>query len=128
MANTNLEGVFRLLLRTAVAGKVPQEELPEVLYIITDMEFDACTENADVTNFEQAKEMFAEAGYRLPRIVFWNVQSRLQQQPVKMNEQGVMLVSGCSPSVFSMVVEDRITPYEYMEKVLGSERYTPIRV
>ena len=128
VANTNLEGVFRLLLRTAVAGKVPQEELPEVLYIITDMEFDACTENADVTNFEQAKAMFAEAGYRLPRIVFWNVQSRLQQQPVKMNEQGVMLVSGCSPSVFSMVVEDRITPYEYMEKVLGSERYAPIRV
>ena len=127
VANTNLEGVFRLLLRTAVAGKVPQEELPEVLYIITDMEFDACTENADVTNFEQAKEMFDEAGYRLPRIVFWNVQSRLQQQPVKMNEQGVMLVSGCSPSVFSMVVEDRITPYEYMEKVLGSERYAPIR-
>ena len=63
----------------------------------------------------------------MQRIVFWNVQSRLQQQPVKMNEQGVMLVSGCSPSVFSMVVEDRITPYEYMEKVLGSERYAPIR-
>ena len=127
VANTNLEGVFRLLLRAAVSGGVPQQEMPEVLYIITDMEFDACTENASVTNFEQAKKMFAEAGYRLPRIVFWNVQSRRQQQPVKMNEQGVMLVSGCSPSVFSMVVEDRITPYEYMEKVLASERYAAIQ-
>lgn len=127
MANTNLEGVFRLLLRAAVSGGVPQQEMPEVLYIITDMEFDACTENASVTNFEQAKKMFAEAGYRLPRIVFWNVQSRRQQQPVKMNEQGVMLVSGCSPGVFSMVVEDRITPYEYMEKVLASERYAAIQ-
>ena len=127
VANTNLEGVFRLLLRAAVSGGVPQQEMPEVLYIITDMEFDACTENASVTNFEQAKKMFAEAGYRLPRIVFWNVQSRRQQQPVKMNEQGVMLVFGCSPSVFSMVVEDRITPYEYMEKVLASERYAAIQ-
>ena len=127
VANTNLEGVFRLLLRAAVSGGVPQQEMPEALYIITDMEFDVCTEHADVTNFERAKQMFDEAGYRLPRIVFWNVQSRRRQQPVKMNEQGVMLVSGCSPSIFSLVVEDRITPYEYMEKVLASERYAAIQ-
>ena len=128
VANTNLEAVFRLLLRAAVKNRVPQEELPSVLYIITDMEFDACTVDADVTNFERAKELFAEAGYRLPRIVFWNVQSRSRQQPVRQNEQGVMLVSGCSPSIFSMVVDGRITPYEYMEQVLGSERYAAIEV
>ena len=127
-ANTNLEAVFCLLLHAAVKNRVPQEELPSVLYIITDMEFDACTVDADVTNFERAKELFAEAGYTLPRIVFWNVQSRSRQQPVTMNEQGVMLVSGCSPSIFSMVVDGRITPYEYMEQVLGSERYAAIEV
>lgn len=128
VANTNLEAVFRLLLRAAVKNRVPQEELPSVLYIITDMEFDACTVDAEVTNFERAKELFAEAGYALPRIVFWNVQSRSRQQPVTMNEQGVMLVSGCSPSIFSMTVDRRITPYEYMEQVLGSERYAAIEV
>ena len=128
VANTNLEAVFRLLLRAAVKNRVPQEELPSVLYIITDMEFDACTVDADVTNFERAQELFAEAGYALPRIVFWNVQSRRRQQPVKMNEQGVTLVSGCSPSIFSMVVDGRITPYEYMEQVLRSERYAAIEV
>ena len=127
-ANTNLEAVFCLLLHAAVKNRVPQEELPSVLYIITDMEFDACTVDADVTNFERAKELFAEAGYTLPRIVFWNVQSRSRQQPVRQNEQGVMLVSGCSPSIFSMVVDGRITPYEYMEQVLGSERYAAIEV
>ena len=128
VANTNLEAVFRLLLRAAVKNRVPQEELPSVLYIITDMEFDACTVDADVTNFERAKELFAEAGYTLPRIVFWNVQSRSRQQPVRQNEQGVTLVSGCSPSIFSMVVDGRITPYEYMEQVLRSERYAAIEV
>ena len=128
VANTNLEEVFRLLLRAAVKNRVPQEELPSVLYIITDMEFDTCTVDADVTNFERAQELFAEAGYALPRIVFWNVQSRRRQQPVKMNEQGVTLVSGCSPSIFSMTVDRRITPYEYMEQVLGSERYAAIEV
>ena len=79
-----------------------------------------------MTNFERAKELFADGGYELPRIVFWNVQSRSRQQPVKMNEQGVMLVSGCSPSIFSMIVERRITPYAYIAQVLGSERYTGI--
>ena len=128
VANTNLEAVFRLLLRAAVKNRVPQEELPSVLYIITDMEFDACTVDADVTNFERAKELFTEAGYTLPRIVFWNVQSRSRQQPVRQNEQGVTLVSGCSPSIFSMVVDGRITPYEYMEQVLRSERYAAIEV
>ena len=127
MANTNLERVFRLLLRTATANRLPQEELPAVLYIITDMEFDVCTEDADVTNFAWAKERFREAGYQLPRIVFWNVQSRRCQQPVKWNEQGVMLVSGCSPSIFSMAVGSRITPYGYMEHVLGGERYAGIK-
>ena len=126
VANTNLEAVFRLLLRAAVKNRVPQEELPSVLYIITDMEFDACTVDADVTNFERAQELFAEAGYALPRILFWNVQSRSRQQPVTMNEQGVMLVSGCSPSIFSMVVDGRITPYEYMKQVLCGERYAVI--
>jgi len=126
VANTNLEAVFHLLLRAAVKNRVPQEELPSVLYIITDMEFDACTVDADVTNFERAKELFAEVGYALPRIVFWNVQSRSRQQPVTMNEQGVMLVSGCSPSIFSMVVDGRITPYEYMKQVLCGERYAVI--
>lgn len=128
VANTNLEAVFRLLLRAAVKNRVPQEELPSVLYIITDMEFDAYTVDADMTNFERAKELFAEAGYTLPRIVFWNVQSRRCQQPITMNEQGVTLVSGCSPSIFSMVVDGRITPYEYMEQVLRSERYAAIEV
>ena len=54
--------------------------------------------------------------------------SRRCQQPVRQNEQGVTLVSGCSPSIFSMVVDGRITPYEYMEQVLDSERYAAIEV
>ncbi len=128
VANTNLEAVFRLLLNAALRHGVPQEELPAVLYIITDMEFDVCAVDADVTNFARAKEMFEAAGYRLPRVVFWNVQSRSRQQPVRQNEQGVMLVSGCSPSIFSMVVEERITPYEYMVQVLGGERYEAVTV
>lgn len=125
-ADTNIQAVFELILETAVKNGLSQEELPARLYIISDMEFNVCTQNADMTNFAYAKELFASHGYTLPELVFWNVASRHGHQPVSQNEQGVMLVSGCSPSVFGMVVEERITPYDYMMQVLGSERYAGI--
>ena len=105
---------------------MPQSELPSKLYIISDMEFDYCAENASLTNFENAKRRFEAAGYRLPQLVFWNVCSRNAQQPVTVNDRGVALVSGCSPRIFSMAVEGELDPYGYMLSVLGSERYAPI--
>ena len=126
VANTNLRKVFELILRAAVKNKVPQGQMPSTLYIISDMEFDCCAKGADITNFEYAKRLFAEAGYQLPRVVFWNVQSRNRQQPVTMNEQGVALVSGCSPRIFSMVTGGNLSPMSYMLEVLGAERYAKI--
>ena len=126
VANTNVRKVFELILRAAVKNKVPQSQMPSTLYIISDMEFDCCAKGADITNFEYAKRLFAEAGYQLPRVVFWNVQSRNRQQPVAMNEQGVALVSGCSPRIFSMVTGGNLSPMSYMLEVLGAERYAKI--
>ena len=126
VANTDLYRVFTLILQTAVRNKLPQKDLPSTLYIISDMEFDRCTENAGLTNFAYAKQTFAEHGYRLPKVVFWNVDSRNRQQPVRMNEQGVVLVSGCTPRIFSMMASGKLTPYELMLEVLGSERYASV--
>ncbi len=126
IANTNLEAVFDLILDAAVDNKVPQSELPAKLYIISDMEFDACVSGAKLTNLENAKRKFARYGYRLPQLVFWNVASRNQQQPVTINDRGVALVSGCSPRIFSMAMEGELDPYAFMLSVIGTERYAPI--
>lgn len=126
VANTNIQKVFELILYTAVAHHLPQSEMPETLYIISDMEFDYCTRDADMTNFDYAKKLYASHGYRLPQVVFWNVQSRQQQVPVKKNEQGVALVSGCSPRIFSMVMTNELDPYKYMMNIIGAERYEPV--
>jgi hypothetical protein len=126
VADTNLEAVFDLILKAAVRNKVPQEQLPATLYLISDMEFNYCVQNAGTSNFENAKAKFAAHGYQLPKIVFWNVQSRNTQQPVTMNEQGVALVSGCSPRIFSMVTNGNLSPVAYMLEVLGVERYANI--
>jgi hypothetical protein len=126
VADTNLESVFDMVLRTALKHRVPQHELPTKLIIISDMEFNQCVNNADATIFENAKTRFEVQGYKLPDIVFWNVASRNRQQPVTKNEQGVALVSGCTPRLFEMVASGTMNPYAFMLEVVESERYAKI--
>ena len=126
VANTNIKKVFELILNTAEKNSVPQDEMPKKLYIISDMEFDWCAVGSELTNFEYAKKLYESAGYKLPEIVFWNVDSRNTHQPVTRNEQGVALVSGCTPRLFSMVAGGNLDPYAFMLEVIESERYAMI--
>lgn len=126
VADTNIEAVFDIILKAAVANRVPQKELPAKLIIISDMEFNYCVQNASVTNFENAKAKFAAHGYRLPEVIFWNVASRNRQQPVTQNEQGVALISGVTPRIFSMVAGGELSPYKFMKEIINGERYAKI--
>lgn len=128
VANTNLEGVFNLILEAALAKNAKPCELPQSLYIISDMEFDRCTRSSNLTNFENAKTLFEEHGYKLPRVVFWNVESRNRQQPVTQNTQGVILVSGNSPRIFSLITSEKATPLSYMLEILNDKRYAQIKI
>lgn len=125
--NTNLQSVFNLMLKTAVDHSVTASEMPSKIFIVSDMEFDQCIEGG--TNFQSIKKKYEAAGYKLPTIVFWNVQSRNDQAPVTMNEKGVYLVSGCSPSIFEKAVKAQATtPLEMMLEVLNGPRYEPIKL
>ena len=126
VANTNIQKVFELILKTAIKNNLPESDLPSKIVIVSDMEFDYCAEGASLTNFVRAKKMFEDAGYKLPDVVFWNVASRNRQQPVTKNEQGVALVSGCTPRLFSMIASGTMNPYAFMLEVVESERYSRI--
>ena len=125
-ANTNIEAVFRLILTAAKIHQVPQEEMPSRIYIVSDMEFDYCAENASLTNFQNMEQMYRKAGYKLPEVVFWNVDSRNTQQPVTKNQQGVALVSGCTPRLFEMLAGGNLSPYACMMDILNRDRYKDI--
>lgn len=127
VANTNISAVFKLILDTAVKHKIPQEEMPTKLYVISDMEFDCCADDAELTNFEYAKKLFNDQGYNLPQIVFWNVCAHSKHYPVTMNESKVALVSGCSPKIFFIVTTGDFNPYSIMMDTLNSERYAAIK-
>lgn len=127
VANTDLEAVFRLLLGTAVKNALPQEEMPSRLYIISDMEFDYCIEGGnDQTLFEAMENMYRRYGYELPQVIFWNVNSRQSNVPVKYSQTGAALVSGFSPSVFDMVRDGDIDPETIMNSIIYSERYAKV--
>jgi hypothetical protein len=126
--DTNLEAVFDLVLNAAIKNKVPQSELPDSIFIISDMEFNACIRNGNMSNFASAQANFAAAGYTIPKIIFWNVDSRNMQSPVTKDEKGVYLVSGCSPSIFQKAVNaSATTPMEMMMEVLDNPRYAPVK-
>lgn len=125
IANTDLYEVFMLILITAVKNNLPQSELPELLYIISDMEFDMGV-NPDKTVFEDAKEKFEDYGYKLPQVIYWNVAARNEQYPVRMNEKGTALVSGASPMLFSHMMSHDLSPFTLMEQILNSDRYKKI--
>lgn len=127
IANTDLEAVFKLLLDTAVKNGLPQKDMPAKLFIISDMEFDYCVVGGnDDTLFREMKKMYAAAGYKLPDIVFWNVNSRSQNIPVSRSETGAALVSGASPAIFDMVIGGGLSPEKVMRDIIESERYAAI--
>ena len=123
--NTDIQKAFKAILDAALLNKATQEEMPSVLYIISDMEFDRATEENDQTNFEHAKSMFEAAGYKLPHVVFWNVDARNDQSPATMYDNNVTLISGSSQSTFRYAVEGK-TPIESMNDILNSDRYSKI--
>ena len=127
MANTNLEAVFNLILRTAVKNNVPAADMPSKLYIISDMQFDYCIIGGnDEPMFREMRKLYEKNGYKLPEIIFWNVNARCDAIPVNRSETGSALVSGYTPAVFDMVMSGDCSPEAVMDNILGSERYAAI--
>lgn len=138
VANTNIKAVFELILRTAVRNGMKQDDLPANILIISDMEFDMCAVTSERNGylasnrpnaalFQTIANEYLAAGYKMPRLVFWNVNSRTGTIPVRENELGVALVSGFSPNICKMVMSGKTDPYECLLETLYSERYEPVR-
>ena len=126
--NTNMESVFNLVLNAAIQNDLPQSEMLDKLYIISDMQFDAAYRAGRGSFFYNMRQKFEDAGYKMPLLVFWNVDARGNMQaPMTLDQRGFLAVSGFSPSIFASLMENEIVDaYEMMMRVLNSERYDVI--
>lgn len=125
-SNTDIEAVFDLILTTATRAHMSQEEMPSTILILSDMEFDASRHNLSQRLFQSIKTAYECAGYKLPRLVFWNLCSRTGTIPVKENEMGVALISGFSTNLAKMVMSNQTDPYKVLLETLDSPRYAII--
>ena len=127
-SSTNLMAAFQHILDIAIRNRVPEDEMPRSLIVISDMEIDHCG-NGDWTFYERMSREFRRCGYRIPNIVFWNVDSRHDTFHADKSRAGVQLVSGQSATVFRQVMQCvGMDPVRAMEKLIGSERYAAIAV
>ena len=128
--NTDLEKALLKILDVAIENHCSQEEIPKSLIIISDMEIDYCTNQKHRENFyDYVSRVYEEHGYKIPNVVFWNVDSRHDVFLADKNRKGVQLVSGQSASTFKNLIGcvDK-TPVEMMYSVLNSERYQAIQI
>jgi hypothetical protein len=122
--NTDLVKAMNKILRVAKEGNVPQEEMPEMLLIMSDMQFDQCA-RFDDSAMKMIARKFEEAGYELPKIVFWNLNAK-DNVPAKYDASGVALISGFSPQIMAAVLggdTEKFTPEAIMMKALMVPRY-----
>lgn len=122
--NTNLVAAIDKILSVATKAKVPQEQMPKMLVIFSDMQFDRCAQFDD-SAMQSFQRRFEQAGYQLPKIVFWNLNAA-NNVPVKSTDSGVALVSGFSPSIMKALLSGNMedfTPESIMLQTVMVERY-----
>lgn len=144
-SNTDLWKVYKMLADMACALGVKQEDLPERMVIVSDMEFDGCCgaysdskaegyyswydngfKPADKALFDKIKEYWSKRGYKVPKLVFWNVNSRSHTIPVYENELGVILMSGFSTQTVKMAMSGQTDPFMAVYETLMDKRYDAV--
>lgn len=111
--NTDFNKVLKLILDTAIQNNCSQSDLPNKLYVISDMQFDSAIGSGNTLHRDWAKK-FAEHGYEMPAIVYWNVRtSNCGMFQEDKNGTNVAMVSGYSPVLFKNVIDGT----EYVETV-----------
>lgn len=122
--STNLHAAFDKILSTAVKGKVPQSDMPKMLLILSDMQFNQCVRHDD-SAMEMIERKYAAAGYEMPSVVFWDLNAS-DNVPVKSDKSGAALVSGFSPSIMTSLLSAdpaEFTPEGMMMKTIMADRY-----
>ena len=135
--STNIEAAFKTILSKAMEMKVPANEMPTMLLILSDMEFNQATGNGwssiesswNLTAQKMIEKMYKKSGYEMPKVVYWNLNARNDNNPVQFDKQGTALVSGFSPSLLKNLLAGKdMTPLSMMLDIVNSERYSGVKI
>ena len=122
--NTDFEKAYQLILDLAIEFKVPQEKMPTMLLVLSDMQFDESQRGSyssdSMPHYSWMEESFETAGYKFPKLVFWNLDGDTPiGQPVQSEQSGVAMVSGFSPKIMTAVLNaSEFNPMDVMFEAL----------
>ena len=124
--NTDVEKVMDLILQTAKKNDLEQKDIPDVI-ILSDMQFDEASSGSkrmQETLWENISNQYREAGYSLPRMIYWNLNGG--PVPMQKNKNGLVLMGGFSQNALKMVLSGKLDPLEVLKDTLDAERYAVI--
>ena len=125
--STNLESVFKLILDKGVENKLSNDDMPTMIMILSDMQFNAGVKY-NTNAHDMIRQQYASFGFEMPKIVYWNLND-YGNKPIQHHETGAALVSGFSPNLLtSLLSGDDISPMGLMHKVLNSGRYEAVTI
>lgn len=123
---TNFAKVFAAILSYAEENHLTQDQLPEGIIVISDMQFDSAFNNTNASVFQSIKRHFERSGYTMPKLIFWCVTGK-KALPICNDDTGATMLSGWNQNLIQyFVYGEDITPTAIVKSVLNSERYIPI--
>jgi len=132
---TDFTAAFDLMLGKAVENHLSENEMPTTLLVLSDLQFDPNKGNYSQTGFEMIKSKYASYGYKIPRVIFWNLRAENDNVTASAFDENVGLISGFSPSILKSILSGsevetpaKETPYDIMLKTINSERYEPVEI
>jgi len=119
--STRLDKALMTILHTAQMFKVPQENMPTTLMIVSDGQFTSMVNGGDGTVVENCMKAWQKAGYAPPKIVFWNV-AGYAGAPATVSAPNTGLVSGFNTAILDAVFNGvEFTPRAIMKRAI--EKY-----
>lgn len=121
--NTNFVSTFQLIINKIKQNRIPQERVPQYLLVLSDMEFDR---DGDVTGMQRAIQIWKQQlpEYKMPNVVFWNLNARAGNNPVTIHDTGVCMVSGYSPAIAKAVLSaSKFDPMSVLLETVDVARY-----
>lgn len=126
-SNTDIYATMKLILNTAVNNHISQNDMPEMIVVASDMAFDGRRFNCTKTLFEDIIDEYEAAGYKMPKICFWNINDRGSKTiPLQENDLGLILCSGFSVQIMKMFMSNKLNPYEILLDTINSPRYDAV--
>lgn len=99
---TNVASAIDMLLQIAVTHNVPQDKMPKILAIFSDMQFNQGDKTWGETSYQMMQRKFAEKSYQVPHIVFWNLRANTPGYQVTADCPNVTMLSGYSTRMMDL--------------------------